>query len=326
MRLKTTALPLLAVLGLSMVTGCETDAEAAEKLRIKQVAATKALSDDLIWVGRVTGHEDDKIVIEYGAADPASVRLARIKAFRRDCTPGTLAGQEYSAAIVAFAPVGSRIAVVRSRERDGRFRSPQEHKGFVHALRPDGKTPDVSAASLNEQLVRDGLAVPNPKPAGGPALASFMAARKGAYSAKDYFYWSRFVNAYGAAHAGEVGTLGECIARDAALALEQEQYRKQEGEDRRRRQREAARAERINRAQQAAEQKAHRRKVDALIDGQNRYDKAMESYWKGPDGQFLTSDDETGREPRAEDFGLPAGGLGGGGRSCDGDGDGVCYE
>lgn len=128
----------------------------AERVRQEQ------LDDAPVWVGTVTGYDgsiDDLIVLDIGDDYPVRMDLARVKPVNQcDYDTDQDFDAAYTAAIQAAAPIGGRIAVVRSTSSTDRL---ERDKGFIHPVTPDG-TPVTDGLSLNEQMARDGIAVPDP--------------------------------------------------------------------------------------------------------------------------------------------------------------------
>lgn len=233
-----------ALVGLGAVLGVTACAPSAEELarieRVSREQAQEALADDPVWVGEVVGYKgliDDLVVLDYGAKYPAEIDLARILPIRRcDYAVKDDYGQQYTAAIQKGAPIGATVAVVRSRDRDGRFSVGDD--GFLHPVTADGK-PDLAARSLNQRLVAAGLAQPDPtvvvRPEHGQlTVAESVAQQRERMHELDFGYWSSFVTAYVVADKKRLGPVGACASYEVKVRAEREARERERERDRRR--------------------------------------------------------------------------------------------
>lgn len=235
------AAAVLAVVVALSVAACAPSAE--EVARLQKVALEKAqeeLEDDPIWVGKVVGYDgliDDLVVVDYGAKYPARVDLARILPIDRcDYSAKDDFDEQYTAAIQKGAPIGATVAVVRSKERDGRFASGDD--GFLHPVTADGKA-DLQARSLNQRLVAAGLAQPDPTVLVRPddyqdTIAETIALQRERLSELDFGYWSSFVTAYVVADKKRLGPVGACAAYQLVVIAKREEREREYERDRRR--------------------------------------------------------------------------------------------
>ncbi len=295
--------------------------ESPSERKAAAIAHTEAAAEVAsVWVGRVKRHFQDAVIVDVGAKKDKFVVLARIQPIR-GCALSVDTREEYRKALVTAVPVGSTVTVVRSRERNGDFRERYDNHGFVHPMRGAGTTPDPNATSVNETFVTSGIAEPDPEVPDEPgARGRKIEEVRASFSPEDFSYWAQFVRQAEVTKAAPSGLAGRCAAKERADMEAQrragEEHRRKEDEDRRRR------LER-EREERAAEEAANpgiteRRRQEAA------FTEAAEHWAKGPDGLLGTADDYTGELPNPSDYGISVGS--GGGRSCDGDGDGVCYE
>lgn len=229
----------VTVAGLLAGCGGPSERELAAEREAAQERAFDEIDDAPVWIGTVLAFEDtyyDPITFDYGGRYEVPVDVARIMAVE-DCDPaaGSANTRAFTASLREKAPVGARLALVRSEDEFGT----RDSEGFLRRLRPDG-TPDMDAPSINEEMVAAGVAVPDPQVAlreryGTPAddLDAVLARQRTEMSAVDFENWSAFVAAHRTADEQRVGPAGAC----ADYAVEQERQRERDDREAEARQR-----------------------------------------------------------------------------------------
>lgn len=219
--------PALAALVLTMLAACgPSEFELAAQKREAAEAKERELDEAPVWVGTVVGYDgiiDDLIVLDYGGKYEARIDLAHIDWVDSECEYATEIDYNaiYTAAIHKAAPIGGKIAVVRAERSYGGY---ERDKGFVHFVNAAGAA-DTSRTSLNERMVAQGVAMPDPEVALRPesyehTLAETVAQQRDSLPPLNFRYWERFVRAYNHVDVNRVGPVGKCIT--ALLAAEAE--------------------------------------------------------------------------------------------------------
>ena len=234
---------LLLVVGgcgklMDAISGDSEKAAAAEQVVAERASAVEALEEAPVWVGTVVAYDgfiDDMLKVDYGGKYEARVDLAHVEP-PEDCGD-TDASAPYTAAIHAAYPIGSKIAVVRSREQDGTF-GYGDDAGFLHPV-VNGAA-DLLTPSLNERMAEVGVAVPTPDVNARPgeyedSVADEVERQRGLLSAVDFTYWNKIVAAHLRADDKFLGPVGGCVRQKIARQLETQRLQRQADEEERKR-------------------------------------------------------------------------------------------
>lgn len=232
-RIRDVIVVLTALMTCVSLAGCGPSAEElAEERRLAREAKIKKLESAPVWVGEVKGYKgiwDDLLVLDYGGEYDAEIDLAHIIQID-ECEPYDLvegAEKAYTKYIQDAAPIGSRIAVLRSRLSYDHEEFDNE-KGMVITLEGQAD-PDLNAKSLNERMISDGVAVPDPfaDPDYGESLSDLTQGQKSDMAPEDFAQWQTIVDAYVRAFKKRVGWQGKCTiaAEKAAIKAKKEEKR-----------------------------------------------------------------------------------------------------
>ena len=233
--IRSAAAVVAVVLALS---GCGASAQELADQRAKErEARIEALDEAPVWIGTITGYAGyfkDQVSVDYGGKYEADVKLSYVDSVEsfgmgQDCTYelGDTGLDRFVAALHKAAPIGSEIAVIRSRaDRNG---------GVLLPITLKGK-PDKSKASVNERMAAAGVAIADPyaKDPQSKDDHEVFAAQKEDLNHDDFIWWARVVAA--GAHASSAGTglVGQCArAIKAEKAAEAKARAKEDAEFRR---------------------------------------------------------------------------------------------
>lgn len=147
--------------------------------------------------------ESEDFAISYGGTGDRRLDLASIE-------PACKADAAFVQAVASVMPVGARVMVVRKPDdEEGRF----QDAGYVYLLAKGADHPREDAPSVNEMLVRVGVAQPriiSSRSGTGQDAASVTTEMRGNLAPEEFERWQRLQDAYADALAAGIGPLGEC--------------------------------------------------------------------------------------------------------------------
>jgi hypothetical protein len=316
-----------------------------------------------VWTGIVTGYVGDELQLQRDVEGPVAVDLAHIGPLGSCADEGG-----YLQALQARVPVGARITVTRALGLDRDLTD----DGYVRVLEPQAFAGDTT---VNQLLIRDEVAAPDPFVTLDDTLTAQVAAAQTQLAPSDFSYWETFVHEY-KKHPGNTSSPG-CKGVTTNSAVEhpdQVNDGDDDGDDGDAHLHAGSAGSSATEPTSAqsltpapylppspptsatdpaheawlAEAEAYNQELMSWLYGADNvigtpddmqgldpeetperraktqeWSDAFNRWFSGPDGTTGTSDDMTGPPlPEAPVWY----GSGGGGRSCDGDGDGVCNE